>query len=79
MTRRITDFDFDEGDLITAREGAVLMRLSTKRFYAVYGSLAIKLPRRRHLWDRRELVRLLREARSAIRDTRRRRFVAVWP
>ena len=55
--------DFEEGDLLKAREGAALMHISVKRFYALYRHLAIKLPRRRHLWDRRELLRILNRGR----------------
>jgi len=76
MARRTVEFDIDEGDLITAREGAALMRLSVKRFYAVYGFLAIKLEHRWHLWDRRDLVQLLREGRRAV-GKKRRRLAAI--
>lgn len=65
--------DFEEGDLVTAREGAALMHLSVKRFYALYRSLAIKLPRRRLLWDRRDLLGILHQGCSA----RRRQMVSM--
>lgn len=67
MSRSRWPLDIDEGDLIRASEGAALMCLSRSRFYAIYRPLAIKLPQQRLLWDRRELIKLLENARAGSR------------
>ena len=63
-TMRKPMLDFEEGDLVTARQGAALMHVGVKRFYALYRHLAIRLRRRRLLWDRRELLRVLNRGRQ---------------
>ena len=63
MTRKTAEFDFGEDELLRAREGAALLKLSRQRFYALYRKLAIKLPNRRLLWYRRDLVQLVGEVR----------------
>lgn len=69
MARQTAEFDFDEEELLTAREGAALLNLGRQRFYALYRYLAIKLPNRRLLWYRRDLVQLVGDARKRRRKS----------